>query len=317
MRHAVDLHEQVVALSRGQSPVGPAEQLEAALVRPEPAGGQLDRLSVDGDSVAVRGDLRDAEPVRLPAVAELVGARQRTRRLRSSAASERVEAGPIIGGILVGQLDRRLDQREVSRGAAAARLGSHPAGRASRCRPRPRVPSDRRAARAGSLGSSSRRQGSRPCRRAPGAGAPAPRPGRCPTQSACRSCESSSAGMWSPSVTAGVDPETGTGRQSQVNQPAWRRYEPERRVLRAQSDLDRVPDRRRRGRPRVAHPRRRAAASLTRSSPVTASVTACPIRARASTCHERDAARRRLVLELDRAGAAVARHAAPAAAPHP
>ena len=44
----------------------------------------------------------------MPAVAQLVGARQRARRLWASAASERVEAGAIICRVPVRQFDRRL-----------------------------------------------------------------------------------------------------------------------------------------------------------------------------------------------------------------
>ena len=192
-------------------------------------------------------------------MAQLVGARQRTRRLRSSAASERVEAGPIVGSIPVRQLDRGLRPARGRRGAPAACLPLISNRSASRCRPRRRVPSGRRAARAGSLGLSSRRRGSRPCRRVPGAGARAPRRGRCPRRSACRSSSRAPPGCWSPSVTRGVDPQTGAGWQPQVDQPPGRRYEPERRVFRAQAG----PRSRARpapaGRPRAARLRRRAA----------------------------------------------------------
>ena len=245
MRHAVDLDEQVVALPRGQSPVGPAGQFQAALVRSQATSAQLDRLAIDCDAISVRGDLRDGQAVGLPAVAELVGARQRTRRIRPSAAGERVEAGAIIRRVLVGQLDRRLDEREARRGGPGAWPRSRAAGRASRCR-------SRRARTSGCSSSSSRkpwlvvppsthgdRVGERPAQ-ARERLVPVLRP----RQSAWRSVESSSARMRSPSATpvstrspgpVGSRRWTsrpGAGAKASVGSSAHRR------------SLDRVPDRR-------------------------------------------------------------------------
>ncbi len=74
MRHAVDLDEEAVALSRGQGPVGPAGQFQAALVRSQATSAHLDRVAIDGDAISLRGDKRGGQAVGLPAVPELVGA---------------------------------------------------------------------------------------------------------------------------------------------------------------------------------------------------------------------------------------------------
>ena len=141
-------------LVRGHGPVGPAEELEPALVRPEPPSDQLDRVPVDDDPVAVGGDLRDGELVGLPAVAQLVGARKCAARSRTASASERVEAGAVIGRVPVGQLDRCLEQRQIGVARVNASRHSGTAARASRCRHHRRVARDGRAAGAESPGSS-------------------------------------------------------------------------------------------------------------------------------------------------------------------
>ena len=245
VRHAVEVHDEVLAAIRGHGPVGPAEELEPALVRPEPPSDQLDRVPVDPDPVAVGGDLRDGEPVGLPAVAQLVGARQCAARSRTASASESVEAGAVIRRVPVGQLDRGLEQRQI--GVA------HRNGPPTQVQPLEPAGVEITGAYLGTAEQLEQKAlvrgpaldhrdgvGERPAQ-------PRQRLAAVAAPGGQRDDRRVELGRDRIAFDhPGVDPQAGPGRQSEVDEVPGRRREGKRRVLGAQACLDGVPDRCRR-----------------------------------------------------------------------
>ena len=87
--------------------------LQPALERAHPPAADLDRLAVDRDAVAPGPDLGDQAAVGLPAVAQLDGARRGRVGLGPAAPGEREQARALGGGLRVAELDRRLQQGHV------------------------------------------------------------------------------------------------------------------------------------------------------------------------------------------------------------
>src|ERR1035437_10846761 len=99
MWHSIHLDEQVISLAGGKGSIGLPAQVQTPLVLSQPVHAQLDRLLSHGHAVAVRSDLRHDAPVGLPAMTQLVLAREVGRRLRASTAGEGVEASLVSGGV--------------------------------------------------------------------------------------------------------------------------------------------------------------------------------------------------------------------------
>ena len=131
VRDAVDLDEQVGALAGDHRAVGDAADRDPALVAAQPLDGGLDGVPVDLGAVAAGAELGDDDPVGLAAVADLDGARDLRDGLGAAAAGVGVEARALGRGLVVGELDRGLQQRGVG-----AVCGLHLAGDAEAVQPR-------------------------------------------------------------------------------------------------------------------------------------------------------------------------------------
>ena len=131
VRDAVDLDQQVGALAGDHRAVGDAADRDPALVPAQALDGDLDGAAVDVGAVAARRELGDDDPVGLAAVADLDGAAHLRGGLGAAAAGVGVEARALGGGLVVGELDRGLQQR----GVGVVR-GLHLAGDAEPVEPR-------------------------------------------------------------------------------------------------------------------------------------------------------------------------------------
>ncbi len=128
VRRAVHLDEQVRVERRDEGADRPAPDRQAALVGAAVLDVDLDARAVDLDAVACGCGPGDGEAVVLAPVAQFDGAARRGVGRRASAARECAEAPPLVGRLLLGDLDRGLDQRRV--GAVHGRgVGSEVGGR--------------------------------------------------------------------------------------------------------------------------------------------------------------------------------------------
>jgi hypothetical protein len=109
----VDLDEDVRALDRSERAVRAPSQLDPALVGAEALHAHLDRRAVHRHTVAARRDLRDRQAVGLAAVAKLDRAREAGAGVGASATRVGVEPGAVVGRLGLGEVDRRLQQRDV------------------------------------------------------------------------------------------------------------------------------------------------------------------------------------------------------------
>ena len=194
MGNPVDLYEHVVLLLGTHRSVAAAGKQEPTLVLTDPPGLQLELVTVDRHAVTVGRNMRDPEAVGLTAVPQLVAPAQLGARLGPAAPGIGVEACTVGGKILVGELDRRLHERDV-RVARRGRL-------AAQVQPVQPGGVDIAAAHFGTVEqfeqeSLIRRAARRPrpaCPPGRGAAAPAPRPGHGPRRSPWRSSNRTRAG---------------------------------------------------------------------------------------------------------------------------
>ena len=113
MRHAVDLHEQVGVLHRGDRAVGAAAVAEPRLVLGDPLELHLDARLVDPHLVAPRAELADAEGVAHALVAQVDRLAHLRLGVRAAAAGEGVELGAVGRRRGVAQRDRGAQERRV------------------------------------------------------------------------------------------------------------------------------------------------------------------------------------------------------------